>query len=208
MHVGMFEFSINLMRNGIMSNELNKSQTPETQASTDSSKTVVDEFESKQLLDEPARRMFFKRVALGGGGALMAGAGTYGLGMNSLQGSPSDDYPLIDEKIFKPKDQRDTVLNFVSSKALNEKHPERNVQYNQLQHKEFNWQNGIRDMYSKPWDNSKPGYTQLDRALQKAGWEPLVVAGSRTSANLQPNTPLHAWDQSDVEKEQYKFESE
>ena len=191
-----------------MSNELNKSQTPETQASTDSSKTVVDEFESKQLLDEPARRMFFKRVALGGGGALMAGAGTYGLGMNSLQGSPSDDYPLIDEKIFKPKDQRDTVLNFVSSKALNEKHPERNVQYNQLQHKEFNWQNGIRDMYSKPWDNSKPGYTQLDRALQKAGWEPLVVAGSRTSANLQPNTPLHAWDQSDVEKEQYKFESE
>ena len=99
------------------------------------------------------------------------------------------------------------ILNFVSSKALNQKHPERNEQYNRLQNKEFDWVNGIIDMYNKPWDNSKPGYTQKDRALQKAGWEPLNIAGSRVSANLQPNTPFNSWDQSDVEKEQYQFES-
>ncbi len=161
-----------------------------------------------ELLDDPSRRLFFKRAAVGGGGALLGGAAAYGGARVSLEGRPVDDYPLIDEKLFKPKDQRDTVLNFIMSKALNEKHPERNDQYNRLQNKNFDFLKGFSDMYAKPWDNTKPGYTQMDRALQKAGWEPLVVAGSRFSANLQPNTPLHAWDQSDVEKEQYSFESE
>ena len=112
---------------------------------------------SPELLDDASRRTFFKRVAVGGGGALLGGAASYGAAKVSLDGRPVDDYPLIDEKIFKPKDQRDTILNFVSSKALNEKHPERNEQYNRLQNKEFNWLNGFRDMYAKPWDNTKPG---------------------------------------------------
>jgi reductive dehalogenase len=159
------------------------------------------------LLGDPARRTFLKRAAVGGGTALLGGAGAYGAAKVSLQGRVVDDYPLTDEKLFKPKDQRDVVLNFVSSKALNEKHPERNEQYNRLQNKEFNWVNGIKDMYSKPWDNNKPGYTQMDRALQKAGWSPLNIAGSRPSANLQPDTPFHSWDQSDVEKEQYPFKT-
>jgi epoxyqueuosine reductase len=159
------------------------------------------------LLSNPARRTFLKRTAVGGGTALLGGAGAYGAAMCSLDGRPADDYPQIDEKLFKPKDQRDVVLNFVSSKALNKKHPERNEQYNRLQNKEFDWVNGIIDMYNKPWDNNKPGYTQMDRALQKAGWEPLNIAGSRGSANLQPDTPFNSWDQSDVEKEQFKFES-
>jgi epoxyqueuosine reductase len=159
------------------------------------------------LLDDPGRRSFIKRAAVGGGAALAGGAASYGAAKLSLQGRPVDDYPAIDEKIFKPKDQRDVVLNFVSSKALNEKHPERNEQYNRLQNKEFNWVEGIKDMYSKPWDNSKPGYTQMDRALQKAGWAPLNIAGSRGSANLQPDTPFNSWDQSSVEQEQYQFKS-
>jgi len=159
------------------------------------------------LLDSPARRTFLKRAAIGGGAALAGGAATYGAGRFSLEGRPVDNYPLIDEKIFKPKDQRDVVLSFVSSKALNQKHPKRNEQYNRLQQKEFDWTAGIKDMYSKPWDNSKPGYTQMDRALQKAGWEPLNIAGSRGSANLQPDTPFNSWDQSGVEQEQYQFSS-
>jgi len=158
-------------------------------------------------LDDVARRLFLKRVGIGGGAALAGGAASVGAARVSLQGRPVDDYPLTDEKLFKPKDQRDVILNFVSSKALNEKHPERNEQYNRLQNKEFNWVRGIVDMYAKPWDNNKPGYTQLDRALQKAGWAPLNVAGSRGSANLQPNTPFNSWDQSGVTKEQYKFKS-
>lgn len=79
---------------------------------------------------------------------------------------------MIDEKLFKPKDQRDTILNFVSSKALNEKHPERNEQYNRLQNKEFNWLNGFKDMYSKPWDDNKPGYTQMDGHCRRPAGSP------------------------------------
>ncbi len=161
-----------------------------------------------EVLGDSGRRTFLKRAALGGGGALLAGGAAYGFVKSEIKGKPISDYPLVDPAIFKPKDQRDTVLGFAHSKALGEKYPERTTQYNMLQNKDFNFQDGFEEMYSKPWDNSKPGYTQMDRALQKAGWEPLVVAGSRMVANLQPDTPLHSWDQSDVDKEQYQFESE
>jgi reductive dehalogenase len=159
------------------------------------------------ILDDRGRRSFLKRAALGGGGALLAGVGSYAFVKSELKGKPVSDYPMIDEAIFKPKDQRDTVLAFAHAKALGEKYPEREIQYNQLHNKEFNFHEGFADMYAIPWDNSKPGYTQLDRALQLAGWEPLVVAGSRQVANLQPNTPLHEWDQSAVVDEQFQFKS-
>jgi len=189
-----------------MSDEPDKAKSSETQGT--SNPEAADTLPGpEELLTDPTRRRFFQRVAIGGGAALTGGAAAYAAARISLQGLPEQDYPQIDEKLFKPKDQRDVVLTFVSSKTLNEKHPERNEQYNRLQKKAFDWLNGMRDMYSKPWDNRKPGYTQMDRALQKAGWHPLEVGGSRASANLQPNTGLHSWDQSDLEKEQYEFES-
>ncbi len=165
-----------------MSNESDRKKDNEASGENDSVDTSSIPGPS-ELLEDPGRRLFFKRAAVGGGTALLGGAASYGAGIHSLKGKVSEDYPVIDESVFKPKDQRDVVLNFVSSKALNKKHPERNEQYNRLQKKEFDWVRGIRDMYSKPWDNSKPGYTQKDRALQIAGWEPLYLAGSRTTAN-------------------------
>lgn len=156
--------------------------------------------------DNPERRKFFKRATLGAGGVMLGGGASYGAAMRSLEGFESAG-PEIDDGIFKPMDQRDVLLTFVHSKKLNEQHPERNRQYNRLQDKDFEFTSGFREMYGKPWDNSKPGYTQMDRALQLAGWHPLEVAGSRYSANLQPNTPLHSWDQSDVASEQFSFES-
>jgi epoxyqueuosine reductase len=158
-------------------------------------------------LDDPSRRKFLTRTAVGGGAALAGVGAGYGMVEASIQGKPNPNYPEVDEALFKPKDQRDTVLNFAHSKTLNERHPERNTEYSRLHNKEFNFGEGFAKMYAKPWDNSKPGYTQMDRALQNAGWHPLTVAGSRDSANLQPDTPLHSWDQSDVEDEQFQFES-
>ena len=138
-----------------MNNEQDTTNEPEVQKTAAAGNDAPGE--AADLLKNPARRLFFKRAAVGGGTALLGGAGAYGLARVSLQGHPVDDYPLTDEALFKPKDQRDVVLNFVSSKALNEKHPERNEQYNRLQNKEFDWVRGIIDMYNKPWDNNKPG---------------------------------------------------
>jgi len=182
--------------------------TGSSESQAESTTLLTDEpVSSDNILDDNGRRSFLKRAALGGGGALLGGAGAYGFVKSELKGKPVSDYPLIDEAIFKPKDQRATVLAFAHSHHLAEMYPERTTQYNQLHGKDFDFQTGFKQMYEIPWDNSKPGYTQLDRALQMAGWEPLVVAGSRMVANLQPNTPLHAWDQSAVVDEQYQFES-
>jgi len=159
-----------------------------------------------ELLDNPARRLFFKRAAVGGGGALLGGAGAYGATKVSLKGRPAPDYPQVDENVFKPKDQRDQILTFAYSEKLNEEHPERTAQYQQLQDNDFEFLGGNYRMLTMPWDNSRPGYTQKDRALQMAGWNPLDVAGGLPS--VKPDTLLHDWDQSDVTKEQWQFESE
>jgi len=131
--------------------------------------TGASEPDSDQILDAVGRRTFLKRAAIGGGGALVAGAASYGAIKSELKGKPVKDYPFVDEAIFKPKDQRDTVLAFAHSKDLGKKFPQRTAQYNKLQNKDFNFQEGFPEMYAKPWDNSKPGYTQMDRALQIAG---------------------------------------
>jgi len=158
------------------------------------------------ILDNAARRLFFKRAAVGGGSALLAGAGSYGVAKSSLEGRPAADYPQIDEKIFKPKDQRDQILTFAYSKKLNEQHPDRTPQYQKLHNNDFVFLGGNYRMLTMPWDNSKPGYTQKDRALQMAGWNPLDVAGGLPS--VKPNTLMHSWDQSSVTKEKWQFDSE
>ena len=149
----------------------NVTDNPESKADPQPS-AVEAPVSSENILDDRGRRTFLKRAALGGGGALLGGAGAYGFVKSEMKGKPVSDYPRIDEAIFKPKDQRDTVLTFIHSETLGKQHPERNIQYNKLQNKDFNMHTGFADMYSLPWDNSKPGYTQLDRAIQQAGWEP------------------------------------
>ena len=187
-----------------MSNNNQEANKPEGQTSSTIGDTSPGA--APHLLDDPSRRLFFKRAAVGGGAALLGGVGAYGAGRISVKGSPSAG-PEIDEKLFKRKDQRDTVLTFVNSKALLKKHPERNEQYERLHNKEFPFLGSYQRMTEVPWDNTRPGYTQLDRALQSGGWWPLVITGSRDSAKQKPNTLLHSWDQSDVANEQYQFKS-
>lgn len=159
------------------------------------------------ILDNPSRRTFLKRVAVGGGTAILAGAGAYEATMISVEGEEIADYPMVNPAIFKPKDQRDVVLTYAFSPTLAAKHPERNEQYNKLHNKDFNFQKGAMGFEHQPFDNSKPGYTHLDQALQHAGWYPLHVANSFAQAATQPNTPMHSWDQSDVNEVKYQFES-
>ncbi len=170
--------------------------------------------ESEPLLDEPSRRAFFKRVAIGGGAALLGGGVTYAATAAALQGRRDPDAFQTDET-FKPMDQRDVILCFARSKALNEQYPERNEQYARLQADKtninakdfhaYNYSNTFE--HRVPWDNNKPGYTQLDKALHHAAWHPLDSSESHSMAFCQPNTRMLSWDQSDVEKEQYQFKS-
>jgi len=135
------------------------------------------------LLQDPKRRLFFKRAAVGGGGALLAGVAAYGGGRALVKGRPAEG-PEIDEAIFRPMDQRNTVLTFVNSKALLEKHPERNEQYERLQKKKFTFGGSYQQMTEVPWDNNKPGYTQLDRALQNGGWQSIRCNEKRRTRQL------------------------
>jgi hypothetical protein len=103
-------------------------------------RSAVEETTSNgEMLDDSGRRTFLKRAALGGGGALLAGGASYGFVKSEIKGKPVSDYPMIDEAIFKPKDQRATVLGFAHSKNLGERYPERTTQYNELHNKDFNF---------------------------------------------------------------------
>ena len=122
-----------------MSEEKDKAPIREAGKSSTESEGKSRDSSNPWYHDEPSRRTFFKRILVGGAGALAAGVGSYGLAMQSLQGRKAENYPEIDQKLFKRKDQRDTVLTFVHSKALNKKHPERNEQYNRLQNKDLDF---------------------------------------------------------------------
>ncbi|MDJ0865990.1 MAG: reductive dehalogenase domain-containing protein, partial [Myxococcota bacterium] len=163
----------------------------------------------EEWLDEPSRRAFFKRVAVGGGAALLAGGGTFGLVRRQIHGRPVDGDELLQtDETFEPKDQRDVILTFGASKKLNEQHPERSEQHSKFITKGFDYHEAIMNFeYRLPWDNSKTGFTQKDRAMHHAAWYPLTATGVEPMKFCQPNTPLLRWDQSDVEEEQYQFAS-
>jgi reductive dehalogenase len=154
-----------------------------------------------------SRRRFFKRTALAGAGVMAAGAASLAASKASIQGQPSAGVQTIPE--FKPKDQRDVVLTYAASPKLNkEVYPERNEQYSRLNKKDFNFNRDVQTFEHKvPYDNDREGYTQMDKALMHASWFPLMVSKSRAQAFAQPNTPMHAWDQSDVHDDKYDFGS-
>ena len=52
-------------------------------------------------LDNPSRRTFFKRAAIGGGAALVAGIGSYAAGKGSVQGKEDPNWPEVTDD-FKP----------------------------------------------------------------------------------------------------------
>lgn len=162
---------------------------------------------SEGVLENPSRRLLFKRAAVGGGAVLAAGMGSYAAAKDALQGAISATGIEVDET-FKPMDQRNLLLTYASSQHLAEKYPERNEQYARLHKVDFNFQEGAKTFEHKPFDPNKPGYTQLDQALQHAGWHPLKETGNIVSAYTSLGAPLHTWDQSAREEHVYEFSSD
>ena len=84
-----------------MSNEQEPATVPEEQQKAAAGADAPGE--APDLLKDSSRRLLFKRAMVGGGAALLGGAGAYGAARVSLEGRPVKDYPLIDETLFKPR---------------------------------------------------------------------------------------------------------
>jgi len=172
----------------------------------------IENLSSQELQDDlpnMSRRSFFKKTVIGGGAAMLTGGVALGASKAALEGSTNTPGIEVDALNFKPFDQRDLVLTHAVSPKLSKiDHPERSVQYSHLWKKDFNFNDVVQTFENRDhFDNSKSGYGQADRAIGHAAWYPLVVAKSRAAAFGQPNTPLHSWDQTDVEAEQYDWGS-
>ncbi|BDY05368.1 Reductive dehalogenase [Ferrimonas sp. YFM] len=160
------------------------------------------------LLENPERRKLFKRAAIGGGAVLAAGLGAYGAGRASIEGKINDQWPILADD-FKPFPGESHMWSYAGSPFLMMRHPERNEQFGRLvkDNPNYNFQLQVPRFEQKGHDNSRPGFTQLDRSLSHAAWCPPHKWDLRLGAMGVPDTTWFSWDQSDVEHEQYEFAS-
>ncbi len=88
--------------------------------------------QNKKAETDTGRRNFLKLGLAGVGAAAIAAGGITAI--KRMEGIPHDEFPLPIRDDFKRIDQRNQINVFANSKALNDKHPERNRSFNaQLQ---------------------------------------------------------------------------
>ncbi|SDK25481.1 reductive dehalogenase [Ferrimonas sediminum] len=166
---------------------------------------------NEQSVDAQRRQLLkFSAGAVAGAG-VVAGAGAWV--KNRMDGIVHEAFPCEVSADFKPMDQRNVNQTYCISKALQEKHPERNLNFGKESMGPI--QPGEEPMHmgeafqsyltsSKRYDNNKIGYTQLDYALYLAAWQ-----GQNTMAPLSqagvPSQGVLTWDQSDLHKHRYPF---
>ncbi len=156
-----------------------------------------------------SRRDFLKTSLAGAAGLKLAGAGIAGAGVvgvgayahHKSLGTVQSEFPVPVRDDLAPMDQRDMLFTFATSKELHEAHPERVAKFDG-----FNFYEHLSGSYMKGPPGDEPGYTQLDRALAVAGWEPneYLAPGEQYG---QPGSGILTWDQSDMAETRYEFES-
>lgn len=184
-----------------MSLELDDIKEPE--------KSNTDIETSPQEVVDSSRRNLLK-LGVAGAGAAIAGAGGVFIS-KKLDGTPMEDIvPSGDiTSDFKQMDQRNLILTFAQSPALQQQFPERQVLFNKVlkeedpNHPDFDFTEDYRGMRGKP-TRDEPGYTQLDKALQSStGFSWNYIAPNE--GNAQPGAGILNWDQSSVAKQKYTF---
>jgi reductive dehalogenase len=158
-----------------------------------------DEQDRSGGLVDPGRRNLLKAAAAAATAVGAVGVGAYA-GVK-MQGTPHEEFPVATEEDLPPFDQRNMLWTFAMSAALNEEHPERTAKFGG-----FSFHDHLTKTYLKGPVKDLPGYTQMDRALGAAGWEPnnYLAPGQQYG---QPNSGILHWDQSDVAETQYEFET-
>ncbi len=147
---------------------------------------MSDENQKKREPFNDGRRNFFKIGLAGAGVAAAAAGGAFVL--DRMGGKEYDDlYVPVDEKLFKPFDQRHSLLSY----ALSGVDPE-------LLELGMGFEKG-------PYRN-EPGYTQLDRALAEGGWAVSMYMSPYQQMG-QPNMGSQSWEQHHLRDHQYEFET-
>ena len=171
---------------------------------------MSDESYPEKTNADKGRRNFLK-LGLAGAGVAAAAAGGVTI-IRRMEGIPHDDFPLPIRKDFKRIDQRNQINVFANSKALNEKHPERNNSFNAKLQKEnpqgfkkFHFYDTRRTFMAGPYRDG-PGYGQLERALALAGFSSArqQLGGGSMEA---PNSGVSSWQQDMIAKTKYTFDS-
>jgi reductive dehalogenase len=148
---------------------------------------------------DPSRRNFMKVAAAAATAAGAVGVGAYA-GVK-MKGTPRDEFPVPVQDGLEPLDQRNMLFTFASSKKLNAKHPERTAKFGG-----FSFYEAMTTTYLKGPFRDEPGYSQIDRALERASWE----ANDHMAPGQQfgrPDSGMLTWDQSDVAETQVEFPS-
>jgi reductive dehalogenase len=145
----------------------------------------TDNDKSPETEEVQGRRSFLK-LGLVGAGAAAAAAGGITIAKR-MEGIPQDGFPVPIGENFKTFSQK----NLIFTKAISGEDPEL--------HRLF------KDFESGP-PRDAPGYTQLDRALQRGGWA-LAKAAAPYAQACQPDSGLFGWKQEHLASNRYVFES-
>jgi reductive dehalogenase len=162
--------------------------------------------------DKPnaSRRKFLKLGLAGAGAIAVVGGGITAI--KRMEGIAHDEFPLPVRDDFKRIDQRNQINIFAGSKALNQKHPERNRSFSEQLKKEnpqgfkpFHFYETRSKFMKNPYRDA-PGYTQLERALAVAGFSSArqQLGGGSMEA---PNNGVSSWKQEMLAKNKYQFDS-
>ncbi len=161
-----------------------------------------------------SRRKFLSTSVVGAlsvkhliGGAIGLGAGvTSAVAIKRASGKVLDDVPNAIRDDYKRFDQRGVIQAFAHSPKLQEEKNEWTETWERIakeRGKDFKVDGSYEKfVYGNPRD--EVGYRQLDYALARGGWETSLRGIPITVA---PNHGIQSWDQSEVNKTQYKFDS-
>lgn len=170
--------------------------------------------ETDSEVDGTSRRQFLGLSALGVLNAKRIIGGIVGLGavagtafaIKKASGKVLDDVPNAISDDYKRMDQRGIIQAFVHSPKLQEENKNWVDTWEKAakeRGKDFQVK-GSYEKYVYGIPRDEVGYRQLDYALARGGWETSI---KNIPVTVAPNQGVQSWDQSEVNKTKYKFDS-
>lgn len=183
--------------------------TVETKVESESS-----DKENDSKSNETSRRKFLGLSALGALNMKYVIGSVVGLGsaagtvfaVKKAKGKILKDVPNTISDDYKQMDQRGVIQGFVHSPKLQDRNENWVKSWESAakkRGKDFKVR-GSYKKYAQPEPRDEIGYSQLEYALARGGWETSI---SSIPVTVAPNHGFQSWDQSNVNKTKYKFDS-